>query len=244
MDELKNENNNCNEGFMTIEKYNELIAHMDNKNNYFQILNDIDVSEKVEKKNGLSYLSWAYAWGELKKKYPNSYYTIYENKDGWNYFTDGKTCWVKTGVTVIKSGFDNGLEHIEYLPIMDYRNNSIHIDKVTSTDVNKAIQRSLTKACARHGVGLYIYAGEDLPETKKKEQSRAEEFDNHVKEDLRKSIKEKAKKENKKHNEVLVELEKEYGKVSEWGIEKMININNRINDNIKNHNVSLDIDIE
>ena len=62
------------------------------------------------------------------------------------------------GVTV------NGIEHIEYLPVMDYRNQSINADKVTSFDVNKAIQRSLTKAVARHGLGLYIYAGEDLPE--------------------------------------------------------------------------------
>ena len=58
----------------------------------------------------------------------------------------------------------NGIEHIEYLPVMDYRNASIFADKVTSFDVNKAIQRSLTKALARHGLGLYIYAGEDLPE--------------------------------------------------------------------------------
>ena len=50
---------------------------------------------------------------------------------------------------------------------MDYRNASIPVDKVTSFDVNKAIQRSLTKAVARHGLGLYIYAGEDLPEDEK-----------------------------------------------------------------------------
>lgn len=126
--------------------------------NYFQILNGIDVSGKTEKKGNLTYLSWAWAWGELKKKHPDASYTVYENADGWNYHTDGKTCWVKTGVTV------NGLEHIEYLPVMDFRNNSIPADKVTSTDVNKTIQRSLTKAVARHGLGLYIYAGEDLPE--------------------------------------------------------------------------------
>ena len=65
---------------------------------------------------------------------------------------------MKTGVTI------EGLEHIEYLPVMDFRNASIPADKVTSFDVNKAIQRSLTKAAARHGLGLYIYAGEDLPE--------------------------------------------------------------------------------
>lgn len=125
--------------------------------NYFNELNKIDVNDKIEKKNGLSYLSWAYAWGELKKRYPEATYTIYENAQGLNYHTDGRTAWVKTGVTV------EGIEHIEYLPVMDYRNNSISVDKLTSFDVNKAIQRSLTKAVARHGLGLYIYAGEDLP---------------------------------------------------------------------------------
>lgn len=130
--------------------------------NYFKALNSIDVSDKVEKKKTggtmLTYLSWAWAWGEVKKLHPDAIYTIYENKDGWFYHTDGQTCWVKTGLTV------NSIEHIEYLPVMDYRNQSIPADKVTSFDVNKAIQRSLTKAAARHGLGLYIYAGEDLPE--------------------------------------------------------------------------------
>ena len=124
----------------------------------FETLNKINVNDHTENKNGLTYLSWAWAWAEVKKAYPDAYYTIYENADGWNYFTDGRTCWVKTGVTI------EGLEHIEYLPVMDFRNKSIPADAVTSFDVNKAIQRSLTKACARHGLGLYIYAGEDLPE--------------------------------------------------------------------------------
>lgn len=131
---------------------------MDEKNNYFIALNSIDVSDKTEKKAGLTYLSWAWSWGELKKRHPDATYTVYENADGWAYHTDGKTCWVKTGVTV------NGIEHIEYLPVMDARNRSIPVGNVTSFDVNKAIQRSLTKAVARHGLGLYIYAGEDLPE--------------------------------------------------------------------------------
>ena len=126
--------------------------------NYFVKLNSINVNDKTEKKNGLTYLSWAWAWGEVKKLYPEASYTIYENANGWNYHTDGRTAWVKTGVTV------NGLEHIEYLPVMDARNRSIPLENITSFDVNKAIQRSLTKACARHGLGLYIYAGEDLPE--------------------------------------------------------------------------------
>ncbi len=124
----------------------------------FEKLNGINVNGHTEKKNGLTYLSWAWAWAEVKKAFPDAQYSIYENEDGWNYHTDGRTCWVKTGVTI------EGLEHIEYLPVMDHRNKSISADAVTSFDVNKAIQRSLTKACARHGLGLYIYAGEDLPE--------------------------------------------------------------------------------
>lgn len=135
--------------------------------NYFKALNDINVNDKTEKKNGMTYLSWAWAWGEVKKLYPEATYTIYENANGCFYHTDGKTCWVKTGVTI------NGIEHIEYLPVMDFRNASIPCEKVTSFDVNKAIQRSLTKAVARHGLGLYIYAGEDLPEAEQPEEKPA-----------------------------------------------------------------------
>lgn len=125
----------------------------------FDTLHKVDVSGKVEEKNGLRYLSWAYAWGFVKERFPDANYTIYENKDGWNYHTDGRTAWVKTGVTI------EGLEHIEYLPVMDNRNNSIPLGEITSFDVNKAIQRSLTKAIARHGLGLDVYAGEDLPDS-------------------------------------------------------------------------------
>lgn len=127
----------------------------------FEQLNKINVNGHTEKKNGLTYLSWAWAWAEVKKLYPEAFYTIYERETEYgpvNYFTDGRTCWVKTGVTI------EGLEHIEELPVMDFKNRSIAYDAVTSMDTNKAIQRSLTKACARHGLGLYIYAGEDLPE--------------------------------------------------------------------------------
>lgn len=128
----------------------------------FNTLNGVDCSGHVEKKNGMSYLPWAWAWAELKKRYPDSYYTIYEGDGGRLYHTDGRTCWVKTGVTLVDG--DKKLEHIEYLPVMDMRNRSIPANAVTSMDANKAVQRSLTKACARHGLGLYVYAGEDLPE--------------------------------------------------------------------------------
>lgn len=127
----------------------------------FEQLNRINVNGHTEKKNGLTYLSWAWAWAEVKKLYPEAKYTIYERETEYgpvNYFTDGRTCWVKTGVTI------DGLEHIEELPVMNFKNISLPYGDVTSMDINKAIQRSLTKACARHGLGLYIYAGEDLPE--------------------------------------------------------------------------------
>lgn len=136
--------------------------------NYFQRLSQVNVNDHVEKKNNLSYLSWSYSWSELKSRYPMSTYTIYERDDGVNYFTDGRTCWVKVGVTV-PTGEQN-IEHVEHLPVMDFRNNSIPVDKVTSYDVNKAIQRALTKAIARHGLGIYIYAGEDLPISESEEQ--------------------------------------------------------------------------
>lgn len=132
------------------------------KTSVFAVLNKINCNEHTEKKNGLTYLSWAWAWQIVKGNFPDAYYTIYEDKEGIPYFTDGKTCWVKTGVTI------NGLEHIEYLPIMDFRNQSIPLERVTSMDMNKAIQRSLTKCIGRHGLGLYLYQGEDLPEGEEK----------------------------------------------------------------------------
>jgi hypothetical protein len=141
--------------------------------NYFKTLYDVNVKKKVKKKNNLNYLSWSAAWAEVKKIYPDATYHIYEREtpEGLviNYFTDGKTCWVKTGVTI------NGIEHIEDLPVMDFKNQSIKLESVTSSDVNKAIQRSLTKACARHGLGLYIYEGEDLPEAEGEKQKELEE---------------------------------------------------------------------
>ena len=136
------------------------------ENSVFNVLSAVDCNKHTEKKGSLTYLSWAWAWQMVKSRYPDASYTIYENPDGWNYFTDGKTCWVKTGVTI------DGLEHIEYLPVMDARNQSIPFDQVRSVDVNKSIQRSLTKACARHGLGLYIYAGEDLPDSTEKQPRR------------------------------------------------------------------------
>lgn len=130
----------------------------------FAELSAVNVNEHVELKNRLRYLSWAWAWAEVKKRYPDAQSRVYEREDGCIYWTDGRTCWVKVSVTI------GGMEHIEYLPVMDPRNQSIPLEKVTSMDVNKAIQRGITKAIARHGLGLYIYAGEDLPDGEEAEE--------------------------------------------------------------------------
>ena len=137
---------------------------MAEKQSTFEVLMGVNVNDKKEQKNNLDYLSWAWAWIELHKRFPEATSKVYETPEGINYWNDGRTAWVKVGVTI------EGLEHIEYLPVMDFRNKSIPLEKVTSADVNKAIQRGLTKAIARHGLALYIYAGEDLPELTEEQQ--------------------------------------------------------------------------
>ena len=159
-----------------------------NKSNSFEVLNNVNVSSKLKAKIGLKYLSWADAWNILKSYYPDAFYTVYtrtvetveesnieDNNYGTKkvirstftnevpYFSDGRTCFVKVGVTI------EGVEYIELLPVMDNKNNAVPVASITMTAVNKAIQRAFVKACARHGLGLYVYAGEDLPDIDKKE---------------------------------------------------------------------------
>ena len=125
--------------------------------NYFEQLATISVKDKIEKKGNFNYLSWANAWAMIKMKYPNAQRVVYESEHtGLNFFSDGTTAYVKVGVIV------NDIEHIDYLPIMDYRNKSITLDKITSMDVNTAIQRSTAKAVAMHGLGLSLWVGEDI----------------------------------------------------------------------------------
>lgn len=132
---------------------------MSNNQSAFAKLNAINVRDKVERKGNQDYLSWAYAWSILKHEYPEAQRTVYESPfTGMNYFTDGNTAYVKVGVTV------NGLEHIDYLPIMNYNNKAIPVDSLTSFDVNKTIQRSTVKAIAMHGLGIQLWTGEDIPE--------------------------------------------------------------------------------
>lgn len=129
------------------------------KKSVFDTLSEINVSKYVEKKGGLDYISWSYAWTLLKMKYPDSNRTVYESEhSGLNYFSDGQTCYVKVGVTINKQ------EIVDMLPVMDFRNRSIPVSKVTSMDVNSAIQRSTVKCIAMHGLGLSLYTGEDIPQ--------------------------------------------------------------------------------
>ena len=131
---------------------------MTTKKSVFATLQEVAIKSKVEQKGNLDYISWANAWQMLKEKFPEAQRKVYEHDHtGLNYFTDGKTAYVKVGIIV------EGLEHIDYLPIMDFRNNPVSVDKLTCTEVNKAIQRSTAKAIAMHGLGIQLWTGEDLP---------------------------------------------------------------------------------
>lgn len=128
----------------------------------FNELRKIDVSEYIEKKNNLSYLSWAYAVDQLSQNDPDASweYRFFEYQDGIQpYCRIGKTCMVFCTVKAF------GRVRTAQLPVMDHRNNAI--SNPDSFQVNTAMQRCLAKAISLHGIGLYIYAGEDLPEQDK-----------------------------------------------------------------------------
>lgn len=136
----------------------------------FRVLSRIDVGEHIEKKNGLNYLSWAWAWDTIMRYYPDTETAINRPESGLPYWTDGRTCWVDVSVTVAWNGRKR--TRSEVFPIMDHRNRSIPVDNVTSFDVNTALQRAWTKCIARHGLGFYIYAGQDLPNEVIEEQKK------------------------------------------------------------------------
>ena len=136
-------------------------------NNWYTELSAVDVSSHVKQKNGLNYLSWMWAWHELKKRYPLSYATVHETEDGMLVWRDPIGGHVKTSITIVWSDEDGRLhEHTvtEYLPCMDFKNKAVAFNDIDSTLVNKTVQRSLTKCIARLGLGSYLFANEDLPE--------------------------------------------------------------------------------
>ena len=131
----------------------------------FDELYNLNVNNKTEKKNNLTYLSWAWAWAEFKKVYPEATYEIVKF-DGLPYAVDPNTGYmVYTRVTA------DGLTHEMWLPVMDYRNKALQVGSATMFDINKTIMRCLTKNLAMFGLGLYIYAGEDLPEDETSKQT-------------------------------------------------------------------------
>lgn len=126
----------------------------------FEKLSEINVNDKTENKGKFTYLSWAFAWSELKKVAPMAKTTVYHDVNtNMPYFASSAGVIVKVGVEV------DGLEHVSYLPVMDFKNKSISQENVNMMDINKTIQRAGVKAIGLHGLGLYIYAGEDLPES-------------------------------------------------------------------------------
>lgn len=148
---------------------------MNKKNSIFETLFSINVGNHIEKKNGLSYLSWPYAWAEVKKRFPDATYSVkLFGENNLPYVYDENTGYmVFTNVTI------NNLTHDMWLPVMDNFNKSMKSVKYTYSsnyrknacveaasmfDINKAIMRCLVKNLAMFGLGLYIYSGEDLPE--------------------------------------------------------------------------------
>lgn len=160
----------------------------------FETLNAVDVAEKIEKKDNLSYLSWAWAWTELQKRYPDASYTIERfGEEKKPYLYDDKAGYmVFTTVTI------NEQTREMWLPVMDGANKAMKsepyqytvsrwdnaqrkkvpvpktVQAATMFDINKAIMRCLVKNIGMFGLGLYIYAGEDLPETEKEEEAKSE----------------------------------------------------------------------
>jgi len=126
-------------------------------NNYFADLYSRDVSQHIEKKGRFSYLSWTYAVAEMTKADPDSSWEVIRF-NGLPYLESSCGYFVEVAVTV------HGKTRTQIHPVID--NNNKPITAPNAFQINTSIQRCLVKAIALHGLGLYIYAGEDLPEPK------------------------------------------------------------------------------
>jgi hypothetical protein len=141
----------------------------------FETLSAINVNDKVEKKSGLTYLSWAWAWGEVKKVYPDATYSVLQDPITFKpYFFDASLGYmVMTNVTI------QGQKLEMWLPVMDGANKAMRhepytystrygdkaVEQASMFDINKTLMRCLVKNLAMFGLGHYIFAGEDLPES-------------------------------------------------------------------------------
>ena len=130
------------------------------RENTFEVLNKVDVSKFTEKKGQFNYLSWAYAVRELLKVCPDATWEVhlFDNADGTKqpYMKNGTGAYVQVTVDV------DAVKRTQVHPVLDNKNKSI--EKPNAFEINTSIQRCLAKAIALHGLGLYIFAGEDLPE--------------------------------------------------------------------------------
>ena len=122
--------------------------------NYFTELDRVDVTKHIQKKGRFSYLSWTYAVRELKKLHPTATWHIHEY-DGVPFIKPECGYFVKVTVIV------NDIEATQIHPVLDNYNKTI--DTPNAFEINTSIQRCLVKAIALHGLGIHIYAGEDLP---------------------------------------------------------------------------------
>lgn len=140
----------------------------------YEKLAAINVNDKTEKKNGLTYLSWAWAWAEFLKVCPEATYEIEKNENGLPYFSD------KTGACVFTSVTVGDTTRSMWLPVMDGANKAMKdepytyqdrygndktVAAYTMFDINKTLMRCLTKNLGMFGLALYIFAGEDMPDT-------------------------------------------------------------------------------
>tara|TARA_A100001011_G_scaffold135564_1_gene142979 strand:- start:14992 stop:15567 length:576 start_codon:yes stop_codon:yes gene_type:complete len=126
------------------------------KTNYFTELDKVNVTEEMEKKGQFNYLSWAYAVRELKKRHPETTWEVHE-------FGENKTPFIATecGYFVKVTVTVEGVPATQVHPVLDNRNKTI--EKPNAFQINTSIQRCLAKAIALHGLGIHIFAGEDLP---------------------------------------------------------------------------------
>ena len=131
------------------------MSHTTDSDNYFARLNAINVNEHVEKKGGFSYLSWPYAVAQLRLADPSATWEV-RRFDGLPYLATEAGVFVEVAVTV------NGVTLSQIHPVLDGRNRPLLAP--SAFDINSSLQRCLVKAIALHGLGLYIYAGEDLPQ--------------------------------------------------------------------------------
>ena len=127
--------------------------------NVFQTLSKIDVSEHTEKKGNYTYLSWAWAVKVLLEHYPEATWQIHTFIEVGNvespYMRTNAGCFVQVSVEI------DGVIRTQVHPVLDHMNKTV--DEPNAFQINNSIQRCLAKAIALHGLGLYIYAGEDLP---------------------------------------------------------------------------------